>query len=251
MKHGLLLSVALASGAIGFMAGRSAKAHLTVSGGAYDYAGSDNDTDSYSTPPEAAVLSPNGGWVNFRGMTVTALPLTDSRTGLFARLKYEDALQTAKNYGADILTDEDLMAIHEGAKTGESLEIDPFVRLPLKPPVRYPGETDRQYGGRIMAPMGSLHWAKIHDAEVHDRLAAMGFQGDRPVSNIGKYWIPGGFNFGWYQKGATGRDKHQNEIVQSKGGEHIINGKNDQIDYSQLTMLKKRGAADVIKGWFS
>lgn len=190
-----------------------------------------DDSDVYSTPPDYAVLSDPGGWVDFRGMQVTALPLTDSRTGLFARLRYEDAKEVARRLGAQLLEEKDFAHIHEAAKTGEALEIKPVTLVASLADTLH---------------MASLSFAKKHDARVHDQLSAANYDGSKPVSNVGKYWLEGGYNFGWYDDAATGRDVDGNHLIQSKGGAHIdANGKNTHIDYSQLTMLKKVSGVSV------
>jgi hypothetical protein len=191
-----------------------------------------DDSDVYFTPPEYAVLSDPGGWVDFQGMQVTALPLTDSRTGLFARLKYDDAKAVAARLGAELLEEKDFAHIHEAAKTGEALEIVPVTLVATS------ADTLK---------MASLAFAKKHDQKVHEQLTAKGWSGSVPVSNVGKYWLEGGYNFGWYDKNATGRDVDGNPLIQSKGGMHIDStGHNTHIDYSQVTMLKKASGS----GWF-
>jgi hypothetical protein len=195
-----------------------------TSSGPHNDAGSSDDRDQYSTGPEDAEISDPGGWVRFGNIEVTALPLTDRRNGLFARLKYDDALEAARRLGGEILTEDDLIAIHEASKHGAALEIQPVTLVKTADDSNY---------------MASLSFAKTHDAKVRAQLAAKGWDGSMPVSNVGKYWLPGGFNFGWWVSNAGGRDKAGNPIIQSKGGAHIFNGKNTHIDYSQLTMLKR------------
>lgn len=193
-----------------------------------------DDSDTYYTPPEYAVISDPGGWVNFRGTQVTSLPLTDSRTGLFARLKYDDAKKAADLLGGELLEEKDFAHIHEAAHdgSGDAIEIAPVELVATK------DDTLR---------MASLTFARKHDAKVHDELTAAKWNGSVPVSNIGKYWLDGGYNFGWYDPNATGRDVDQNALVQSKGGMHIDqNGQNHHIDYSQVTMLKKSPLASVV-----
>lgn len=183
-----------------------------------------NET-TYSTPPSEAALT-DPGWVSFNGVEITAVPLTDRRTGLFARLKHRDALAVAASMGAELLEEKDFIALHAAAQRGEILELVPVTLVH--------SAADGQH-------MASLDFAKRHDAEVHKQLDAKHWDGQSPVSNIGKYWLKDGANFGWYSPMGTSRDSAGNKIIQSIGHAHVdASGQNNHIDYSQVTMLKRR-----------
>lgn len=174
----------------------------------------------YFTLPEDVVLTAPG-WVEWEGMTISPLPVTDSKTGVFARLRYKDAATAAAKLGARMLTKDEIDLIH---KRG----------FEIKPALQTPGPK-----------MASLEWAKKHDARVHEQLEAMGWDGHTPVSNAGKNWLPGApkgraINYGWFtappaQKGGPFLSADGFVMWQTPGGAHDEN----HTDYSQVLMVRK------------
>lgn len=162
----------------------------------------------YTTANDDAV--PKHGFVSWEGMTITPLPLVDAKTGLFARLRYRDAVAVAKTYGAKLLTTE---------QADRLFQKSPFKLSPcILPPT---------------AKMASKEWAEDHDGCVRAQLA--NWDGRTPVANVGKHWIrdaaPGrALNYGWHDtKAPNGR------MWQSLGTRHD----DAHTDYSQLTYLVK------------
>jgi hypothetical protein len=178
----------------------------------------------YFTRAEDAILA-EPGWVSFRGKEITPVPLIDRTTGLFARLRYEDLLQAAALLGGSMLTEADLTEIHAAAHdgSGDALELEPVELVHTADDARH---------------MQSKATAETHDATVRKKLHDLGWPdttGAKPVSNIGKAWLEGGDNFGWWRKDGT--------LTQPKSGAHIgPDGRNVWIDYSQLAMLKRKQA---------
>ncbi len=169
-----------------------------------------NPPSVYTTPLAAAV--PKAGFVSWQGMVITPLPLLDVETGLFARLRYRDAVKVAQGYGARLLSVEEADKLF-----AES----PFKLAPcILPPT---------------AMMASREWAEKHDACVREQLERLNWDGHTPVANVGKHWIRGAaagraLNYGWHDsKAPNGR------IWQSLGTRHD----DAHTDYSQLTYLVK------------
>ncbi len=172
------------------------------------------DRGIYSTHPDDAELDTSGKVSTSVG-TVTALPLRDRKTGLFARLTYHDALTAAARLGGQLLSESEQDAI---AKEGTIL--DPVILPPT-------------------SSMGSLAWARREDAGIQTQLSAKGWDGSSPVTNAGKDWIRGAaagkaINRGWYVNAAgAGTPPPAGHLIQTTGGAH-----NDaHTDYSQLTRL--------------
>lgn len=185
----------------------------------------------YHTAPEDAELDPTG-WVSTAVGEVTALPLRDRRTGLFARLTYRDAVAAAKLLGGELLSEREQDAI-----ALEGVMLDPCTLPPT-------------------AQMASVEWAQRHDRCLTDQLHAIAWDRASPVNNAGKDWIRGAapgraLNRGWYAERAPNgqpriADGHFKggrppaaRLIQTTGGAH-----NDgHTDYSQLTRLVRREAA--------
>lgn len=188
----------------------------------------------YHTAPEDAELDPTG-WVRTAVGEVTALPLRDRRTGLFARLTYRDAVAAAKLLGAELLSEREQDAI-----ALEGVMLDPCTLPPT-------------------AQMASAEWAQREDRCIADQLLALSWDRVSPVNNAGKDWVRGAppgraLNRGWYAKtGPDGRPRVDPKtghfvggrpgpgvrLIQTTGGAH-----NDtHTDYSQLTRLIRREAA--------
>lgn len=185
---------------------------------------SGSDSGTYYTPPEDAELD-KSGWVPFEGMTITALPLRDRRTGLFARLRFHDAVRAGEMLGGRPLTKDELDAIHEAAARGDGSAIE------LEPVTLVHSAADGMH-------MASRAWAEKHDAQVAQQLAAKAWNGKVPVSNVGKHWLHGAggdhvvTNYGWW---------HDGRPIQTPGTAHDTptDTTDNHIDYSQLTMLRK------------
>lgn len=141
-------------------------------------------------------------------------PLCDARTGLFARLTYQGALDAAAALGGSLATEADILRLHDDAARGIALEIPP-VTLPTVAMIRtvYAGAIGslgwRDAAQRLrVAEMSGLGWAKIHDEIVGARLLAAGWDGSAGdprvrVGNIGKHWVAGApagraYIFGWW-----------------------------------------------------
>lgn len=183
----------------------------------------------YHTAPEDAELDASG-WVGTAIGEVTALPLRDRRTGLFARLTYRDALAAAKLLGGELLSEREQDAI-----ALEGVMLDPCTLPPT-------------------SQMASLEWAQREDACIAAQLSAQAWDRASPVSNAGKDWIKGAapgraLNRGWYAAiGPDGRPRIDPKaghyvgarppharLIQTTGGAH-----NDgHTDYSQLTRLRR------------
>lgn len=186
---------------------------------------------TYHTAPDDAELDPSG-WVSTAVGEVTALPLRDRTTGLFARLTYRDAIAAAARLGGSLLSEAEQDAI-----ALEGVMLDPCTLPPT-------------------AQMASIEWAQREDACIKAQLSAQGWDGRSPVSNAGKDWIRGAppgraLNRGWYaERDGRGNpvlaDGHikggrppNARLIQTTGGAH-----NDgHTDYSQLTRLIRREGA--------
>lgn len=172
------------------------------------------------TPPEFAVESVprvDAPW----GGQVTPIPLKDSRTGGYARLRYRDALAVAKRLGGQLMSDTEQGQL---SKVGIMLK-----------PVTLPGSSPQllakgyQAGG---AQMSSFEWAQVEDALIDKQLVDLGWDTVTIVNNAGKDWLRGAaagraINSGWYDKSAKyGR-------IQPPSSAHD----DGHTDYSQLTRV--------------
>lgn len=181
--------------------------------------------DVYFTRPEDVILESHG-YVSFRGKKITAVPVIDKTTGLFARIHYDDQAHAAELLGGVPLTEDEVLEIHLAAHdgSGEAIELEPVELVHTAEDAKH---------------MQSRATAEAHDAEVRKQLHDRGWPdttGAVPVSNIGKAWLEGGFNFGWWNKNGN--------IIQPKSGAHIgPDGHDRWIDYSQLTMLRQKEEA--------
>lgn len=175
-------------------------------------------TGTYKTAPDDAALDASG-WVPFRGVMVTALPLRDLKTGLFARLTYRDALAVAEREGAMLFTTALVDAVND-----EGLELDP---------TESGNSLELVQNAYDASHMATLPYAQKEDARIQAQLTENSWNGSTPVGNGWKDWIRGAapgmaLNYGW-------RDKKTGKYVQTLGDRH-----NDQhTDYSQLTRLVK------------
>lgn len=183
---------------------------------------------------EHVVLHPAGGFIQWQGTTVTALPLWDLANGLYARCSYDDSLIVAQKFGAKLLTWDQFAYIAQ-----HGFIIEPCI----------------QQAGPKMA---SREWCEKHDKCVRERLAASGYDGSKPVSNVGKQWLrePVGANHGWWVRRVQGKDASGNPAIvkrwddgipgdrsnlvpiQNAGLAHVAE-KAHYTDYSQLLMLVK------------
>ncbi len=155
------------------------------------------------------------GWVAHpSGGLVTALPLRDKSTGLFARLSYQQQLAWCDRNGASLMT---LDQHRDLARYGHYIRPVTLVRT----------ESDaKQMRGR--------EFCEEHDRTVTARLIATHWDGRRAVANVGKHFLavengrpvvpPACVNVGW-SKG-PGRS----DFIQEPGHHH------DSVytDYSQL-----------------
>lgn len=187
----------------------------------------------YKTPI-AALSQPD--WVALpNGKDVTRLPIYDTVTQLFARTDYHDGSEYARTIGARLISVGSVKTI---ATFGH--RIDP-VLLPTRDMVaacpRRPGEDKTDYLKRLYAPMGSIEWARTHDGLVRAALLHVsGWDGSKPVMNVGKWWVAGApigrsYLMGWH----TGTRFIQPEPVIGSLGPH-----NDRhCDYGTLLMLER------------
>lgn len=181
---------------------------------------------------------PNGGFRNWKGMTLTFLPLVDTLTGLYARMSYDDAVKQGQLLGARLLTwDEFALIAREG------FIIEPCTLV---------------FSAEDQKKMRSKSYCEKHDACVAKRLAESGYDGSKPVSNVGKQWLydSGGMNHGWWVRRKAGKDSKGNPAIvkawdssipndrsnlvpiQDKGAAHVAEHVH-YTDYSQLVMLRK------------
>lgn len=168
-------------------------------------------TGAYITPLDA--LSPPAWLPLAPGAAITAEPLRDARTGLYARLGYRSALAAARAAGATLPTPDDIEALHALAVRGGAVELPP-VTLPTLAMVRATGyegpaegEDYADAAQRLrVASMRSEAWCRLHDAAVAGALAAARWDGARPVAGAGKHWVAGApsgraYLMGWWQGG--------------------------------------------------
>jgi hypothetical protein len=173
-----------------------------------------SDQGIYQTHPDDAELDPTGN-VAAGGVLVTALPLRDRKTGLFARLTYADALIVAARLGASLLTAEIQDAI---ARAG--IVLDPCTLPPT-------------------SSMRSLAWAQHEDACITAQLAARGYDGSKPVTVAKDYLAdaPAGHGRirGWFVLSGTNKGAAPPEGVpiQPDSSAHDPQWN----DYSQLLRL--------------
>lgn len=136
----------------------------------------------YLTPPKEAELP--GPWLAWEGGSITPLPLLDKRTGLYARLSYAGALEAAKRLGGRLPTWQEALKIwQKGARIKPvQLVFEKYDQLRMK----------------------SLAYAVHHDKKVADQLEEMGWDGKKPVANVGKWWVAGAapghaWLYGWWE----------------------------------------------------
>jgi hypothetical protein len=172
--------------------------------------------ETYSTPPESAIVPPTG-WARLGELQYTTLPLLDARTDLFARLSYRDALESARLLGARLPTVDEL----------ERIWLEGF-RITPCPLVKDEADLSR---------MRSIAYARKHDRCVWKQLDSQGWDQKLPVANAGKWWTAGApagraWLYGWWYPQHDGSTL----IVQNRPqgpGPH-----DDQYrDYGSLTYL--------------
>ena len=148
---------------------------------------------AFTTPLDAITLHPTG-WLDLPGgAAITRLPLWDSKDSLFARIGHGPAGAWLAERGLRLPSVAEFDLLHRVA-----LHIEPFT-MPTAEQLRAAGVKDS--AARIdafrTANMRSMPWCVQHDAEVHNRLARAGWDGE-PVANAGKHWAEGGIIVGWW-----------------------------------------------------
>lgn len=149
-------------------------------------------SDPYRSRAENAVISAKSKVPFLPGRTITAEPLIDSATGLYARLTADDYKAVAKQLGGRMMTIAELDALHRGIGVRRFL---------LKPITLWAqGRDIRQF-----------QWAVEHDRQLLMQLAqgpgapyASGtWDGTCPLANAGKYFVgepaEAGTNMGWWE----------------------------------------------------
>ena len=128
-------------------------------------------TIHHTLPAEAEVHET--GWAPLDdAWEVTKVALVDTKhslpdgTPLFARLNYDELLEVAKRYGAEMLTGADVELLR---KVG--VQLTPYLGTPI-------AENDIVHSER-------------HDANIWQQLRALDWDGNKPVIGDGKYWIAG------------------------------------------------------------
>lgn len=164
----------------------------------------------YRTPLVAVRLHPSGLVRLPSGVRVSALPLIDTDTGLFARLSYYDLLEWAKLNGYRMLRRND---------------VDEYHRVGL-----FTAPCTLVHSSADFAKMQSVEYARKHDDCFWAQLAKLPWDGSRPVL-VGKDYIEGAppgrqLEYGWL-RAPGGR------VIQSPGTAHEAN----YTDYSQLSRV--------------
>lgn len=129
---------------------------------------------------------PRQGWVPFvDGLEITALPILDARTNLYARFSYADALEMAARLGggARLPTWQEAQAIWD---RGHRIKPTQMVHTPY----------DQKH-------MQSLAYALYHDKASNQQLIDTNWSGTTPVANVGKWWVHGApstraYLYGWF-----------------------------------------------------
>lgn len=164
---------------------------------------------AYVTKPDDAELHPKGGLVEALGKRWTALPLIDTRTGLFARLTWEGTQQAFERLGLRFIAPSEWQELY---KSGEGILLKPCTL------VRTSADQYR---------MRSIEFARKHDDCVWEQLNALSYDGTRVVISAGKDWSPTrGNNYGWLQA-PSGKP------IQPDAGAHAAEWR-IYTDYSQL-----------------
>lgn len=188
---------------------------------------------AWRSSPDDVALHPDGGLVTWRGLTLTRLPLVDTRFGVFARLTYADAQKVAARFSARLGTASEFDQLHR-----DGFEVSPCIAK-LSDDERAAGQAagldEQTTFGRFMV---SLAWAQKHDACLWAKLKSWDRQ--TPVSNAGKQWVFGApkgraYNYGWFD---PNHPKGRWQGLSSFHDEH-------HHDYSQLTMLFRGGGGST------
>ena len=148
-------------------------------------------TAAYVSDPALATVT---AWVPLAGtsLLVTAEPLRDSATGLYARLTYREALAACARLGCRLPTAVEVDAIRDDALKPGGCLLTP-VTLPdaeMTAPIVGPGY-QAAFAAMLAANMGGQPWCELHDSRVAAQLAAMGWDQSRPAMNAGKWYIGG------------------------------------------------------------
>jgi peptidoglycan hydrolase-like protein with peptidoglycan-binding domain len=208
-------------------------------------------TGAYLTPLDA--LSPPAWLPLAPGTAITAEPLRDARTGLYARLSYRSALAAARAAGASLPTPDDIEALHALASQGRAVELPP-VTLPTPAMVRATGYEGPAVGEDYadaaqrmrVASMRSEAWCRLHDDTVATALAAARWDGGRPVAGAGKHWVAGApsgraYLMGWWQGGKWIQPRPP---VGARGFHDDL-----YTDYATTTLLVRRSPTASRDGW--
>jgi hypothetical protein len=180
----------------------------------------------FRTPAARAAVA-STGWLPFAGGEITAEPLVDPETGLYARLTHVDARAAAERLGGRLLTLAEIHLLHENA--GATV-LEPIT-------LWAPGRdiTERR-------------WAEEHDRRLREQLAKRHWDGKTPLANAGKPWVGDGelgTLAGWYLNGRyiqqaspAGMDGDPSTKPFHAGGTHA--------DYSSLVQLYREAARDEL-----
>jgi peptidoglycan hydrolase-like protein with peptidoglycan-binding domain len=173
---------------------------------------------------------------------LTAEPLRDASTGLYARLSYRSALSAAASMGATLARPSDVELLHALAAVGRAVEVAP-VTLPTVAMVRasgfegpVPSAAYEAAAQRLrVASMRSIAWCRVHDASVAARATARGWSAPAPLSGAGKHWVSGApagraYLFGWWEGGRW----IQPRPAAGSRGPHD----DGHTDYATTTMLR-------------
>lgn len=175
-------------------------------------------SNSYRTRPSDAVLASTGIVPFYDGHDITAEPLVDETTGLYARLTDEDARAVAASMGGRLLTLEEAKLLHEGG-----------VGHLLAPVMLW----------RKGEPIDTIEKATEHDAKLREQLVK-GWDGVTPLANAGKTWLHDaepGTNHGWWLP--EKKRYVQNPSPSGLDGNPSTKPPHNEshTDYSQLTMV--------------
>lgn len=197
---------------------------------------------TYRTPLGDVALHPLGWLLLPSGAQISALPLIARGTSLWARLGPVSAEQWATSQGLRLPTTAELDELYAAA-----VHVEP-VTLPTPDQLRAAGvsTSDQVAINRYRTKhMASLAWCEDHDAEVLERLAAVGWN-NAPVANAGKHWTAGGGIYGWWRRGAP---MIQRLSYAHKGSDHVDYATTTHVVQggSMRTKLGDRG--DAVKRW--
>jgi len=177
-----------------------------------------------SMPINCEVYS--SGWVDLpSGVSITRMPIWDTRECLFARLGHGPAADFLAKLDMRLPTRSELDELH-----ALSRHIHPYT-LPTasmteaagvpRPWMDKEGQDTPQMAAYRAANMMSLAWCSKHDNEVWGRLADAQW-GDEPVANAGKHWVKGGYIYGWWLESGA--------VIQPYSGFH--KGEPTYVDYA-------------------